>query len=68
MNFNVVEFECSLLRNKKSKKDIADCLGINVTTLYRKINGESDFFREEIQKICKFLSLKTEEKEKIFFN
>ncbi len=31
--------------------DIAKLLNINIVTLYRKINGESDFFRDEIQKI-----------------
>lgn len=37
---------------KLSLKDVAKELGISIVTLYRKINGESDFTRPEIQKVC----------------
>lgn len=30
-------------------------LGISKTTLYRKINGESDFWRSEIQATCEYV-------------
>lgn len=41
-----------------SKKEIADELDIDETTLYRKINGISDFYREEISVLCKLLKIR----------
>lgn len=49
----------------KSIQEVADFLGINSATLYRKMNGESDFYREEIHKLCNFLNF--EDPMKIFF-
>lgn len=34
-----------------SLNDVAVNLGISMPTLYRKMSGESDFYRSEIQKI-----------------
>jgi len=36
---------------------VAEYLNINESTLYRKINGTSEFSRDEIQNICVFLKL-----------
>lgn len=66
--FSKTHFEIALLKAQKSKSDVAGILGISPITLYRKISGESDFFRDEIQKISEYLGLSTEEKEDIFFN
>lgn len=41
----------------KTMQNIADLLGINQATLYRKINGSSDFYRREIQAICNYLEI-----------
>lgn len=41
-----------------SISDIASALNINPSTLYRKMSGESDFYRGEIQILCKLLELK----------
>ena len=38
-------------------KQVADKIGIGETTFYRKMNGQSDFYREEISKICDILSI-----------
>ena len=35
---------------------VARAMGICATTLYRKINGESDFTRAEIQRCCEFFN------------
>lgn len=43
-------------------------LGINSSTLYRKLNGESDFTRAEVQKSKKVLTLTLREADYIFFN
>lgn len=64
---------CSLLDAKivergKTQEAIASYLGISPSTFYRKKKGESDFFRDEIQKIRKFLSLSPQEVDEIFFD
>lgn len=65
--FNQKLFRIVLLKKDISLKDIAEVLNINIVTLYRKMNGYSDFYRDEIQTICEFLDLKLEERENIFF-
>lgn len=50
-----------------TQKQLADFLGINKSTLIRKLSGESDFTRSEIQKSKHFLSLTPEEVDRIFF-
>lgn len=66
--FNEKLFRIALLRRGVSQKQIAKLLDINVVTLYRKMKGDSDFYRDEIQKICDFLKLGLKEKEDIFFD
>jgi len=60
-------FKAKLAANEKTMKQIAGAIGVNEATLYRKINGTSDFTRNEIQIIRQFLSLTLEDVEKIFF-
>ena len=66
--FSKKEFEIALLKYEKSKDDIAEILNVNLATLYRKMNGSSDFYRDEIQAISDYLNLSLDEKESIFFN
>lgn len=66
--FSKRHFEMILLRENKTKEDVANHIGINLATLYRKMNGDSDFYSNEIQKICVYLKLSSEEKDLIFFN
>ncbi len=42
-------------------------LGINYATFYRKMNGTSDFTREEVHRITKILGLSMSQMEEIFF-
>lgn len=42
-------FEC-LKGNRMTVASLAEALGINRATLYRKVAGDSDFTRKEIQK------------------
>lgn len=65
--FDAKKFKIALIKRDKSISDIAHLIGVNVATVYRKINGTSDFFRDEIQLISDYLELSVEEKEKIFF-
>ena len=48
-------------------QDLASFLGVNLSTLYRKLNGLSDFTRIEIQNISSYLSLTRDEIFEIFF-
>lgn len=43
-------------------------LGIARTTLYNKVNNESEFFGNEILKLSELLGLSLEEREEVFFN
>ncbi len=63
--FNELEFRHEIAKKGKTLQDIATLLGISKVTLYRKINGESDFYRLEISKICEIIG--TENMDKIFF-
>lgn len=63
--FNKLKFLGKIKENGKTIQEVADFLGINPATLYRKMNGESDFYREEIQKLSEYLNL--EEPMEIFF-
>ena len=65
--FDEQKFKIALLRRNVSYEDIAKMLGISLVTLYRKINGNSDFYRREIDQISNYLSLDLQEKEEIFF-
>ena len=66
--FNEKLFRMALLREEVSLQQISELLDINLATLYRKMRGNSDFYRDEIQQICDFLHLELKEKEEIFFD
>lgn len=65
--FKKNEFRAIMARKEVSSTELAKELGIDPATLSRKISGQSDFYRSEIEKICKFLSLTPEETLLIFF-
>lgn len=55
--FNKLEFNAQLARKGIKKNELAEYLGITYTSLYRKIEGDGKFTREEIAKIVKFLDI-----------
>lgn len=65
MNYALLEYEMKL--KGKSKKDIQRKLGLSDSAIYRKMNGASQFTRDEIQIIIKTLKLKDKEVMDIFF-
>ena len=65
MNAKLLKYR--LDERNKNLNELADCLGINVATLYRKLNGTSDFTRSEIQQIRLFVPLSKEDIYSIFF-
>ena len=63
--FNEAEFRKIVLNQGLTLEEVAKYLRINPSTLYRKMKGESDFYRFEIQSLCELLHI--EKPEKIFF-
>lgn len=63
--FDEEKFREVLKAKNKSLQDIADILNINLATLYRKMNGTSDFFRSEMDILVKELEI--EDPKAIFF-
>jgi DNA-binding Xre family transcriptional regulator len=64
---NAKKFEIALLQKGKSKKDIAQLLGVSMQTIYNKVNNVVDFKAQEVRAICDYLELTTEEMIEIFF-
>lgn len=60
-------FKFHVNKSNVTMEAIANKIGINATTLYRKVNGESDFTRGEIQIIRMQLNLTADEADRIFF-
>lgn len=56
-----------IVENELSMQDVADKLGIDKSTLYRKMNSKSDFTREEIAVLRDYLHFTLEEMNDIFF-
>lgn len=56
-----------MVEKSVTQNELADKLGINSATLYRKINGESEFTRSEMQIIKAVLALDTSGMDAIFF-
>lgn len=46
-------FNAYIAAKGETQADAARVLGINPSTLYRKITGISDFYREEIETFCR---------------
>lgn len=63
--FKENEFRAQIKRADKTNKEVAAYLGIDESTLYRKIKANGNFTREEINKIVRFLGI--EDPKDIFF-
>jgi len=63
--FDKKMFLATLLLKNISVDDFAKIINVTTPTLYRKMSGESDFYRREIQSSRKVFS--KEEADKIFF-
>lgn len=53
---------------KKTLTEFRNALGISHSALHRKLNGETEFTRQEIHKTIIFLSLSDSEVMEVFFN
>jgi hypothetical protein len=65
--FDKKSFLIELIRNDMTMKSLANAMCINPMTLSRKVKGETDFYRWEIQKISEVLNLDEDAIDKIFF-
>ncbi len=63
--FKENEFRAQIKRADKTNKEVAAYIGIDESTLYRKIKANGNFTREEINKIVNFLGI--EDPKNIFF-
>lgn len=63
--FDQTEFKVQMIRAHKTNKEIAEYLGIDESTLWRKIQNNGSFSREEISKLIIFLDI--EDPKVIFF-
>lgn len=63
--FDRKEFRAQVARSEKTYKEIAAYLEIDESTLYRKIQNDGSFTREEINKLISFLAI--EHPQAIFF-
>lgn len=63
--FDEKRFKAKVVLSGLTLRQVAASLGIDEATLYRKMNGKSDFYRKEIQKLCEILSI--EDPTAIFF-
>ena len=65
--FNKDHFQAKYIEHGLNAADVAKIMGINPATLSRKMNGESDFTRNEIQLFRSELGLSARESDYIFF-
>lgn len=65
--FDKNKFRAKIIENGLTTEKVAEKLNINVATLYRKMNGTSDFTRSEIQKLKEILNLDVKTASEIFF-
>ena len=65
--FDKALFKYMVNRKQLTLSDVANQLGVSDATLYRKIKGESDFSRSEIQMLKSILEMTTEESISVFF-
>ena len=66
-------FRPELLKAKMIIKNVnaallSDKIGVDISTFYRKLNGESEFNRTEMQIIRNELSLNKDDMDSIFFS
>lgn len=65
--YNERKFKAKLVEAGLTVEKLAEIIGINQATLYRKIAGKSEFTRIEMQVIQKALHLSREDLCSIFF-
>ena len=65
--FQKNEFKAEIIRKGLTIEAVAKAIGIDSATLHRKMNGNGDFYRNEIEKLINLLDLSGEDVLRIFF-
>jgi transcriptional regulator with XRE-family HTH domain len=65
--FQKNEFKAEVVRRGLTLEKVAVQMGIDAATLHRKMNGSSDFYRSEIEKIIEMMGLSGDDVLRIFF-
>ena len=68
MATNIPELKAECARHGVTLENLAAKIGVSSTTLYRKMVGKSEFYRNELQAIRDTLGLDDEKFLLIFFN
>ena len=55
--FKENEFRAQVVRAGKTMKEVAECLGVDESPVYRKIKANGDFSRDQINKLISFLEI-----------
>lgn len=55
MIIDVNELKALVVKKGKTMRGLAEYLGISIPTLYKKLNGPSDFYRHEMIKVAEYL-------------
>lgn len=63
--FDEKRFRALVVLSGMTLQQVANEIGINEATLYRKMKGKSDFYRKEIQQLCDLLNI--EDPASVFF-
>lgn len=63
--FDKARFKAQIVLAGITSKELAEKLGINESTLYRKINNDGSFTRDEINKLIEILGI--DNPQEIFF-
>lgn len=63
--FNERAFNAAIAKKGSTQQEAARIMGINPTTLFRKMKGISDFYRKEIEAFCSYYEARPDD---IFFD
>lgn len=62
------KLKAKLVELDKTYSDCSQAIGINLSTFSKKMNGESNFYIHEINRLAEYLQLTDEEKVVIFMS
>ena len=68
MPTNINELRAECVRKNMTLEKLAEYIGINYVTLYRKMTGKTEFLRSELQSIKDILLLSDQQLLTIFFD
>lgn len=65
--FDESKFKYFVIKNGSNLTNTAKAINVTYSTLRRKITGESDFTREEVQTLRDYLKMSPADVEEVFF-